>query len=210
VFPNSIDIVFADQHFTLLKERVAYWHKHKMLLIADVHAGKASHFRNNGIPLSTDYLLNDLHTIQTLQQRLNPTKICFLGDLYHTLSNEENLLTDQFLNDLESEIELVIGNHDRHSIRHSTIKCTEAYELDGILLSHEPEETSSPNIYGHLHPAYSIGGKGRQSIKMPCFYVGEKKLVLPAFGSLNGGRIYKNLVKSSQIILTSKDGLITV
>ena len=102
-----------------------------MLLIADVHAGKASHFRNNGIPLSTDYLLNDLHTIQTLQQRLNATKICFLGDLYHTLSNEENLLTDQFLNDLESEIELVIGNHDRHSIRHSTIKCKEAYELDG-------------------------------------------------------------------------------
>lgn len=209
-FPSALNIQIAGQRFSLLKEKAVYWHKQKMLLIADVHAGKASHFRANGIPLSTDHLLNDLNTINTLSKRLNATKVCFLGDLYHTSNNLENTLTDQFLNELDVEVELVIGNHDRHSIRHSNLTSREAYAIDGILLSHEPVKTELFNIYGHLHPAYTMGGKGRQSIKMPSFYVGKQDLVLPAFGSINGGKMYKDLVKKSKVVLASEDGLIEV
>ena len=207
---SAIDISFAGQKFSLLQEKAAYWHEQKMLLIADVHAGKASHFRNNGIPLSTDHLLHDLNIINALYRRLKADKICFLGDLYHTSSNIENTLTDQFLNELDVQVELVIGNHDRHSIRHSKIQSKEAYCIGDILLSHEPHESEFFNIYGHLHPAYTIGGKGRQSLKMPSFYISKKDLILPAFGSVNGGRMYKDLAKKSQIVLVSDEGLIAV
>lgn len=207
---GSLDIEIVGQHFTLLKEKAAYWQEEKTLLIADVHAGKASHFRNNGIPLSTDHLLQDLNAINTLCTRLKAEKLCFLGDLYHTSCNIENTLTDQFLNELNVEVELIIGNHDRHSLHHSKILHREAYSVGNILLSHEPQQTELFNIYGHLHPAYALGGKGRQRIKLPSFYVGVKDLILPAFGSINGGRMYKDLAKDSKVVLVSEDGLIEV
>lgn len=210
MFYDSLDIDLVGQHFTLLKEKAAYWQEEKTLLIADVHAGKASHFRKNGIPLSTDHLLQDLNEINRLCTRLKAKKLCFLGDLYHTSSNIENTLTDTFLNELDVEVELIIGNHDRHSLRQSNLIHREAYAVGNILLSHEPQQTHLYNIYGHLHPAYSMGGKGRQYIKLPSFYIGTKDLVLPAFGSVNGGRMYKDLAKDSKVILVSGDGLIEV
>jgi len=84
---EELDITLAGQHFTLLPEKAAYWKEQKILLIADVHAGKASHFRTNGIPLSTDHLLNDLNIILKVIKRLNPVKLIFLGDLYYTHFN---------------------------------------------------------------------------------------------------------------------------
>ncbi|HAV26005.1 MAG TPA: hypothetical protein DCX01_07485 [Bacteroidetes bacterium] len=71
-----------------------YWKEHKILLIANVYEGKASHFRTNGIPLSKDHLLNDLNVILKLIKRLYLTKLVFLGDLYHTNFNIKNELID--------------------------------------------------------------------------------------------------------------------
>ncbi|MFM1897944.1 MAG: hypothetical protein RL577_184, partial [Bacteroidota bacterium] len=42
-------------------------------------------------------------------------------------------------------------------------------------------------ICGHLHPVYSLRGKGRQSLRLPCFWLNKQRLVLPAFSSLAGG-----------------------
>jgi metallophosphoesterase superfamily enzyme len=58
-----------------------------MLFIANAHKGKASHFKTNGISLSTNHLLNDLNIILKAIKRLNPVKLIFLGDLYHTEFN---------------------------------------------------------------------------------------------------------------------------
>jgi len=103
---KSVDIQIEGNTFTLLNERAAYWKEHKTLLIADVHAGKATHFRNNGIPLSTDHLLQDFNVILSLIKRLKVDKLIFLGDLYHTTSNIENDLIDNWLSDLNIEVEL--------------------------------------------------------------------------------------------------------
>ena len=156
-----VDIQIEGSTFTLLKERAAYWKEQRTLLIADVHAGKATHFRDNGIPLSTDHLLQDFNVVFGLIKRLNISKLVFLGDLYHTRSNIENELIDSWLSELNIEVELVIGNHDIHSIHSSKLVSREAYVLDNILLSHEPIESEYFNIYGHLHPAFSLKGKGR-------------------------------------------------
>lgn len=207
---SSLQIAFGGQHFTLLQEKAAYWHEHKTLLIADIHAGKASHFRANGIPLSTDHLLQDLNIISRITERLECSKIIFLGDLYHTHYNAENTLIDSWLNALDLDVELIVGNHDRHSIATSTIPNREAYILSGILLSHEPEESEFANICGHLHPSFTLKGKARQHVKMPAFYILPNQLVLPSFSSINGGKMYPNLVKKSKVIMASKQGLFEV
>ncbi|NNJ55516.1 MAG: metallophosphoesterase, partial [Bacteroidia bacterium] len=115
MFVESIDIDILGQHFVLLKEKALYWKERKYLLLADVHAGKASHFRNNGIPLSTDYLLQDLNKINELIEHLNPLKIIILGDLFHSDRNIENKLVESWIEELSVDVELIIGNHDIHS-----------------------------------------------------------------------------------------------
>jgi DNA ligase-associated metallophosphoesterase len=204
------DIRIAGQNFTLLPQKAAIWKERRILLIADVHAGKATHFRKNGIPLSTDHLLEDLNTIAIILTTYDIEKIIFLGDLYHTSQNIENTLIDDWLGKLSVDVELIIGNHDRHSLRYSKLVKREAYVQDKILLSHEPEESEYFNICGHLHPAYTLKGKARLHIKLPAFYHGTNFLILPAFGSINGGKMYKDLAKKSSITLISSDSLIKV
>ena len=210
MFVESIEAEICGQHFALLKEKVLYWKERKYLLLADVHAGKASHFRNNGIPLSTDYLLNDLNKIDALINHLNPLKIIILGDLFHSNRNIENQLVESWINGLSVDVELIIGNHDVHSIHQSTIASKMPYELDSIWLSHEPADTELFNICGHLHPAYAISGKARQHIRVPSFYKGPNFLDLPSFGSLTGKKVYKNLVQVSEVVIVTEEGLLAV
>lgn len=206
----EIEIEFAGQHFTLLPQKIAYWQEQDTLLVADVHAGKASHFRKNGIPLTTDLLLNDLNVLLHVTKSLNPRKIVFLGDLYHSNFNLENQLIDSWLSELNPEIELILGNHDKHSYRSSNLTCVEPYEINGIMLCHEPLETEQMHICGHLHPSYTLSGKAKQNIKMPAFYISKTQLILPAFGSVNGGKMYKELVKKSDVVLVTENGLIHI
>jgi metallophosphoesterase superfamily enzyme len=39
---------------------------------------------------------------------------------------------------------------------------------------------------GHVHPGVSIKGRGRQSLRFPCFYFTKKYCVLPAFSRFTG------------------------
>ncbi len=194
----------------LLKEKALYWKEHDFLLLADVHAGKASHFRNNGIPLSTDYLLQDLNKVDALIKQLNPRKVIILGDLFHSDRNIENQLVESWIEALAVEVELIIGNHDIHSIHNSSITSKLPYEIDGIWLSHEPAETELFNICGHLHPGYALTGKARQHLRLPSFYKGPNFLVLPSFGSLTGKKVYKDLVKVSEVVIATEEGLLAI
>jgi metallophosphoesterase superfamily enzyme len=42
------------------------------------------------------------------------------------------------------------------------------------------------NIAGHVHPGFTLFGAGRQSAKLPCFYMHQQTMLLPAFGGLTG------------------------
>lgn len=45
-------------------------------------------------------------------------------------------------------------------------------------------------IAGHLHPAVRLEGRGRERLRLPCFWVRPGQCVLPAFGGFTGsGRI---------------------
>ena len=42
-------------------------------------------------------------------------------------------------------------------------------------------------LAGHIHPAISLAGPGRQRERLPCFLFGERIGLLPAFGDFTGG-----------------------
>ncbi|NER61730.1 DEAD/DEAH box helicase, partial [Pseudomonas sp. MAFF212428] len=73
-------------------------------------------------------------------------------------------------------------------------QCLRIEVLDGPLLlgpfalQHEPEpHPTHAVIAGHVHPVFVLRGRARQRLRLPCFVMGERVSVLPAFGDFTGG-----------------------
>ena len=41
-------------------------------------------------------------------------------------------------------------------------------------------------LAGHLHPCVGIGRRGWDYLRLPCFWLGDRVGVLPAFGAFTG------------------------
>lgn len=178
----------------LLHER-ALWIEHmQTLLIADLHFGKAAHFRKSGVPIPELVHDNDLLRLEQLHEEFRPVHTYFLGDLFHSDWNGQWELFNEFLTSIEgTEFHLIKGNHDilrPESYRQSILTFHEnPLTLGPFLLSHEPMEmvpSGMLNICGHIHPGVRLAGKARQSVMLPCFCQTPSHLLLPAFGNFTG------------------------
>jgi uncharacterized protein len=193
---NSVvpGIQFLDFQLEFLKEKAVWIPKLQALLIADLHFGKAAHFRKSGIPISESIHEEDLLRIGQLTKKFVPKAVYFLGDLFHSDWNGQWETLTTFLSFFpDTEFHLIKGNHDvlpESSYKSSSLTIhSECLRLGPIILSHEPL-TEFPdgfiNVCGHIHPGIRIHGKGRQSLRLPCFFLKATQLVLPAFGSFTG------------------------
>ena len=102
-----------NQTFLLSEHKALFWLEQKMLIIADAHFSKETHFRKNGVAIPAGILQNDLRRMETMIDTFDPDQILFLGDMFHS---EENDGLNEFLNWRKTfsslKITLVIGNHD--------------------------------------------------------------------------------------------------
>ncbi|MDA0685297.1 MAG: ligase-associated DNA damage response endonuclease PdeM [Bacteroidetes bacterium] len=161
-----------------------------LLVISDVHMGRVQHMRRNGLAIPTAAAQKDLNNLIQVISAYQPQCCLFLGDLFHSLPNSE---WPQLFQALESfphtQFLLITGNHDRFVTHHLPPNWEQhsEWEIDGIRFCHEPSEQAGFEICGHLHPSYSLRGKGRQSLRLPCFWLSDQRLVMPAFSSLAGG-----------------------
>ncbi len=179
--------------FTLLHEKALYKQDEKLLIIADVHLGKASHFRKEGISISAQAQTADYNNLQTLFAKVHPEKVYFLGDLFHSTFNRDwHNFCDLIALFPQIRFTLVRGNHDLidHALfRNICIAVVDTIEDEQFVYSHEPLVTVQNvklNIVGHIHPGIVLSGAGRQSIKLPCFHITPELMILPAFGILTG------------------------
>ena len=92
---------------------------------------------------------------------------------------------------------IVLGNHDRGAERllfGLRLRLRGSAGLDrGARVPAPPDcgdNVSGPlALAGHLHPVVRLNGPGRDSLRTPCFVVGERQIVLPAFGEFVGGSL---------------------
>ncbi|SNT26380.1 putative phosphoesterase [Ekhidna lutea] len=180
-------VLIAEEEIILLPEKGLFWEKEKLLVVSDLHLGKAGHFRKHGIPVSKKIHFTDFQILESMIQRVKPERVILLGDLFHSAENNE---WDDFLRFLELykfiDFILVEGNHDILTEYPPTLTRTLKLELHPFSFTHIKEPSDMYNISGHIHPGVSIRGKGRQSITMPCFYFAKDYGVLPAFGQFTG------------------------
>ena len=186
-------IDLCGEHLELLPQKAVFWPDRQILFLADLHLGKVSHFRKAGIPLPQLKAQETFWNLTGVLNTYKPSEVYFLGDLFHSTHNVESLHLFEVLSEYPAvQFYNVPGNHDRHAPITGNLAARiqalpEQYHLGPFLLSHEPLENSTVyNLCGHVHPAAVIRGKGRQRLRIPCFFFGEKSGILPAFGSFTG------------------------
>lgn len=170
-----------------LFEKAIFWKRKNLLILADLHLGKAGHFRKHGIPISNKIHRNDLRVFQELLDYWKPTQVFILGDLFHSTHNNEWKYFVDFLHANQStDFFLIKGNHDILSGYPNELKVFPYLEIPPFSFSHKKEDSSLYNISGHIHPGVRVFGKARQSLTFPCFWFSEDFGILPSFGGFTG------------------------
>ena len=174
----------------LLPEKAVYWEEQHMLIVADLHLGKAGHFRKAGIPVPAAVHWHDLKVLAALLTTYQPEKVLLLGDLFHSSLNNEWWDFEGLLESFpKQQFILVKGNHDilpEPAYRQPNLEIyADVLHLSPFTFCHIPPEKEMVQqgyyISGHLHPGVRVIGE-----KLPCFYFSPKGAVLPAFGRFTG------------------------
>lgn len=186
-----MQIRIRETDFTLLPEKALWRQDTRQLIIADIHLGKASHFRKAGISIPADSVLEDMRRLDRLMKRHQPEEVILLGDLFHSSYNREWHLFEAFLESFpDARFILIKGNHDilkKHRYELPNFSVMDTWEDDAFVYSHEPMDHPHKFVWsGHVHPGITLSGKGKQYLSLPCFYVSRSQAVLPAFGKLTG------------------------
>lgn len=170
---------------------VAYWPAQQMLLVADLHLEKASHFAGRGSFLPPYDTRETLARLERAIARYTPRHVVALGDSFHSTRGAYDL-TGHDLDALRALQEgrawtWITGNHDPEIAGHVGGGVARMLEVDGVVLRHEPDcADPRPQIAGHLHPVARLARSGT-SVRRRCFASDGLKGVMPAFGAFTGG-----------------------
>ncbi|WP_288408179.1 ligase-associated DNA damage response endonuclease PdeM [uncultured Herbaspirillum sp.] len=200
---------------TMLPERALLWPARAMLILADVHFGKAAAFRAGGIPVPHGTTQANLDTIDALVQRHAVHHIVFLGDFLHARAGRAAgtlaKLAHWRARHTGLTLTLVRGNHDHHAGDPPTeldmAVVDEPWRVGPLAFCHHPQTVAGAfAIVGHLHPVYRLAA-GADALRLPCFVVDGRWAMLPAFGAFTGG--YRITPQPGQrIYLASEDGVL--
>lgn len=180
----------------LLPERALFWPRRGMLVVADVHLGKAATFRAAGIPIPHGSTSDDLARLDRALARTGATALVILGDLFHARVGREAPRTIAQLcgwraRRPELDVLLVRGNHDLGAgdpPAELSVRCVnEPWDSAPFSFRHHPEPADAYVLAGHIHPAVRLGGRGGLRERLPAFVFGTRIGLLPAFGSFTGG-----------------------
>nr|WP_295931316.1 ligase-associated DNA damage response endonuclease PdeM [uncultured Dyadobacter sp.] len=212
-----MQIEIRENHFLLLAQRAIFWEETQTLLIGDLHLGKVTHFRKEGIAIPNNAVANNFERLNEIVRNTGATRIIFLGDLFHSEYNSEWELFRQWRDEHHYiEMIIVIGNHDILPVS-LLLECdlqvhAEDFEEGGFIFTHHPKTEPDPSRFvfaGHIHPVFTSYGKGRQSLRLPCFVVDKSQAILPSFGVFTGG-YQMGLVDDRKIYITTETRVFSV
>jgi DNA ligase-associated metallophosphoesterase len=215
--PLFIKHTINNNDFILHCNRTVFWEQEKILILSDLHLGKTGHFRKSGIGVPAAIMKEDMQRFVAAIQFYKPLLVVIVGDLFHSVENKEHELFLKWRNDLlHVPILLVRGNHDIVPdawYKKAGIEVAEnTWRKNSFTFVHHIEDakenTAGEYIFsGHIHPAISIKGLGKQSLRFPCFYFGKTYAVLPAFGKFTGTHLL-SLAKTDNAYAIVEDSVI--
>ncbi|WP_349292121.1 ligase-associated DNA damage response endonuclease PdeM [Noviherbaspirillum sp. L7-7A] len=192
---GAVDIEAAGEVLTLLPQRAVFWPAMSMLVIADIHFGKAASFRAQGIPVPRGTTTENLEMLTTLVAATGAKSVLFLGDFLHARHAHAvaTMAALQAWRERHSDLALTLvrGNHDSHAgdppPRLGIKVVDEPYLVRPFVFAHHPQ--AHPDGYvlaGHVHPVYRLAARG-DALRLPCYLFGTEGGLLPSFGAFTGG-----------------------
>ena len=188
-------VTLAGETVLLLAGRALFWPRARTLFVADVHHGKAAAFRAGGVAIPRGATANDLARLAALIERTAACRLVVLGDFLHAAAGRVPALHAAFTQwraaHAALSITLVRGNHDVRAgdppPEWDVAVVPDPHPLAPFVLCHEPATPRTGHaLCGHLHPGARIAAGGHESVRVPCFVLGRRRTLLPAFGRLTG------------------------
>ncbi|WP_295994113.1 ligase-associated DNA damage response endonuclease PdeM [Rugamonas sp.] len=191
----NLELILAGERVLLLAQRALYWPRERMLVVADIHFGKAASFRALGVPVPRGTTSENLASLDALLAAHAVAHIVFLGDFLHAKAAHASATVAAMLRwrgrHPGLRLTLVRGNHDAHAGDPSALLgmaiVDEPYLRAPFAFRHHPDLTADFYVLaGHVHPVYHLIS-GRDALRLPCFLLGPERAVLPSFGAFTGG-----------------------
>ncbi|WP_256079034.1 ligase-associated DNA damage response endonuclease PdeM [Massilia sp. YIM B04103] len=205
-------IELAGESVLLLAQKALYWPRQRTLAVADIHFGKAASFRAQGIPVPRGTTTQNLQALDALLAAHAVQRIVFLGDFLHAKAAHASatLQTMQAWRERHAQLELLLvrGNHDRHAGDPAALLrigvADEPYSIGPFAFCHHPD-TAAPGyvLAGHVHPVFVLRSAW-ESLRLPCFLQGPRRMILPSFGAFTGGHGITPL-PGERVFLTADD-----
>jgi uncharacterized protein len=138
---------------------------------------------------------SDLNRLSNLVRRTGAQRLVVLGDFLHAATGRVPALDAAFLAfrgaHPELEISVVRGNHDANAgdppVSWEVRVLTEPHGDPPFVYCHEPATPRTGfALCGHVHPGVRLAGPAFDSARLPCFVIGARHAILPAFGRLTG------------------------
>jgi uncharacterized protein len=195
-FTTACHVQWAGETVHLLPDRALYWPAGQTLFIADLHIGKAATYRALGQPVPGGTTAENLARLTVLIAAHAPQHIIFLGDFLHAAAARTpailQALTAWRTRHADVAMTLVRGNHDSRAgdpPAQLNIEVVDEPFLHGpFACCHHPQQHATHFVLaGHVHPVCWLAGKGRDSLRLPCFVAQPGLAVFPAFGEFTGG-----------------------
>jgi len=192
---GMLPVTLGGERVELYAERALHWPRERTLFVADVHLGKAATFRAHGVPLPRGVTATDLARLSQLLACTGAQRIVVLGDFLHARAGRVPALDAALATWRAAHatvaVTLVRGNHDARAgdpPASWNVDCVAApCALAPFIACHEPTAPSSGYaLCGHVHPGVRVSGSGEETARLPCFVLGPRHAVLPAFGRFTG------------------------
>ncbi len=192
---SAREVSIGGESVLLLPQKAVYWPREEMLIIADIHFGKAASFRAQGVPVPRGTTTQNLDALDALMALHDTAQIMFLGDFLHARAAHAPATLAAMLGwrhaHRELRLVLVRGNHDRHAGDPAAAlgieMADEPYQVGPFAFCHHPDITADGYVLaGHVHPVYLLSSR-LDSLRLPCFLAGESRMILPSFGAFTGG-----------------------
>jgi uncharacterized protein len=184
-------LAFGGHEFQCVGGAALFWPAQSALIVADLHLEKASWYAAGGQMLPPYDSHATLTRVGALMRATGATTIWCLGDNFHDNAGTGRLGGDALalLASLTRTYDWrwIVGNHDPALASEIGGSIQAQAEVAGLVMRHhaDPRELR-PELTGHFHPKYQARAKSR-AVSRPCFVMGARKLILPAFGALTGG-----------------------
>jgi DNA ligase-associated metallophosphoesterase len=181
------------EELELLPERAIFWPARKTLFIADLHLGKSRHFQKSGIAVSNELETADLEILMQLVCSREVEHCIVLGDFLHSFENRSTQKFLELVTHSGVKFSVVPGNHDRFirtnsELMSALVWLAEKHEVKPFTCMHDAEMKLPGEfaLAGHIHPSVLLKGFGKQNLQLPCFWVSNEFIILPAFSLFTG------------------------